>query len=155
MKYRRDYRIRYRVRSALAVGLFAAGLFVVVGNATWAQRNELTRASRDAVDLIPVDLGWLPGETPIPGVFPNAPEDGLGAERYHYVDAAGVKRTSVLVYMDPSIAKRAAKRNNVRSLAVNEGGSVWYEYDTVMPGVLNLRDIPESAVEVQKRCQAS
>ncbi|MCH8147332.1 MAG: S8 family serine peptidase, partial [Planctomycetes bacterium] len=151
MKFRRDYYIRYRLRSALAVGLFAGGLFVAVGNATWAQRYELTAPSQDAVELIPEDLGWLPGETQIPGVFPNAPEDELGAERIHYVDAAGVKRTSVLVYMDPAIGKRAAKRNNVRALAAKEGGVVWYEYDTVMPGVLNLRDIPESAVEALKK----
>ena len=108
MKYRRDYCNRYRLRSALAVGLLAAGLFVALGNATWAERFELAEPSQSAVNLIPEDLGWLPGETPVPGVFPNAPVDDLGAERIHYVDAASVKRTSVLVYMDPSISKRAA-----------------------------------------------
>ena len=46
MKFRRDYYFRYRLRSALAVGLFAAGLFAAVGNATWAQRYELTEPSQ-------------------------------------------------------------------------------------------------------------
>jgi len=151
MKQRRDYLNRFRVRSGLAAGLLAAGLFAVVGTATRAERHELAALNQAAVTLIAEDPGWLAGETPVPGTFPDAATDALGEQRIRYVDAQGVKRTSVLVYMDPSIAKRAVERNEVRAFAAKKGGVVRYEYDVVMPGVLNLRDIPESSIEGLKK----
>ena len=49
---------------------------------------------------------------------------------------------SVLVYMNPG-ANRAA----VNIFANNQGGFVKYEYDTVLPDVINIRDIPPAAVD--------
>jgi subtilisin family serine protease len=53
---------------------------------------------------------------------------------------------SVLVYMDPPLAKSAPLRADVRAFAAQVGGKVKYEYKAAMPNVLNLRDIPESQI---------
>ena len=56
----------------------------------------------------------------------------------------GVQRgnVSVLVYMNPG-ANRAA----LNIFANNQGGFVKYEYGTVLPDVINIRDIPPAAVD--------
>ncbi len=55
-------------------------------------------------------------------------------------------RTSVLVYMEPTLERHAPQRSSVKALAQQKGGIVKHEYD-VLPNVLNLRDIPESAIK--------
>ena len=55
-------------------------------------------------------------------------------------------RVSVLVHMEP-----ASDRGPVRAFARQHGAKVRYEYKTVMPNVVNLRNLPEAAVEALKR----
>ena len=57
---------------------------------------------------------------------------------------------SVLVHMDPLFTKGTVQRADVRAFAARQRGVVKYEYDTVMPGVMNLRAIPESRLEELK-----
>ena len=57
-----------------------------------------------------------------------------------------VERVSVLVHLDPSLQRSAVEREDVRAFAANQGGLVKYEYKVVLPNVLNLRDIPVSAM---------
>ncbi len=59
-------------------------------------------------------------------------------------------RVSVLVYMDPNLGRQALKRSDVRRLANRLGGKVQYEYRSVLPNVLNLRNIPESRLDALK-----
>ena len=57
-----------------------------------------------------------------------------------------VERVSVLVHLDPSLQRSAVQRADVRAFAANQGGFVKYEYKVVLPNVLNLRDIPVTAL---------
>ena len=62
------------------------------------------------------------------------------------------KRVSVLVHFDPpnagrSAAVAAAQRRDVKAWTGNVGGIVKYEYDIVLPNVINFRDIPSSQLE--------
>ncbi|MGD8653295.1 MAG: S8 family serine peptidase, partial [Desulfobacterales bacterium] len=52
-------------------------------------------------------------------------------------------RASVLVHMDPAPPPGLNPRANVRAFAVANGGVVKHEYNTVLPHVVNLRNIPE------------
>lgn len=92
-------------------------------------------------------------ETPVftPEMGPQAPAAPVTPKALHYTDDAGVKRTSVLVHMEPALLKRAPQRADVRTAAVEAGGKVKYEYDVALPSVLNLRDIPESQLAALER----
>ncbi len=58
---------------------------------------------------------------------------------------------SVLVHTDTAVTAAAARRADMRAFAAQRGGVVKYEYGAALPGVFNLRDIPESAVEALER----
>ena len=68
-----------------------------------------------------------------------------------YVDARGVARTSVLVYMDKQLPRQAAERAQVHNFAAQERATVHYEYTTALPNVLNLRDVPATRIDALKR----
>ena len=53
---------------------------------------------------------------------------------------AQVERVSVLVHLEPG-----TNRGPVRGFAANQGGFVRYEY-TILPNVMNLRNIPVTAL---------
>jgi subtilisin family serine protease len=55
-------------------------------------------------------------------------------------------RISVFVHVQP-----AADRGPIRAFASEKGGIVKYEYKTVLPNVMNLRNIPVTAVAALKR----
>ena len=139
-------------RSTRLLGLVVGGVCLVALWPSFAEVNEIARP--DAVNasvLVAEESPWLPDDIREPGAFPNAMPSELGAAEFHYTDTQGVKRTSVLVYMKPTTAKRGVERNEVRTLAASAGGRVKYEFDVVMPGVMNLRDIPESEIENIKK----
>ena len=57
--------------------------------------------------------------------------------------ALALGRVSVLVHLDPAPPPGLNPRANVRAFAVANGGVVKHEYHTVLPHVVNLRNIPE------------
>ncbi len=85
----------------------------------------------------PHPAGISPGQPGIQGDAPPANDPNL--------PRAG--RVNVLVSLDPALAANAAERAGVRSFAGANGGVVKYEYRTVLPHVLNLRDIPAGQVQ--------
>lgn len=56
------------------------------------------------------------------------------------------ERVSVLVHLDP--AKDGLERPALKSFAAHIGAYVKYEYDTVLPNVLNLRDVPRKELDL-------
>jgi len=135
-------------RSTQLLGLIVGGVCLAAVPPLIAGGGEIARPDEaNASVLVADEVTWLPDEERVPGGFANAVPSDLGAAQVHYTDSRGVKRTSVLVYMKPETAKRGIERNDVRALAARSGGQVKYEYDVVMPGVMNLRDIPESEIE--------
>ena len=130
-------------RSTQPLGLIVGGVCLGVVWPALAGVNEI--AQRDVLNasvLVAEEASWLPDEERGPGIFPDGPPSELGAAKLHYIDTAGEERTSVLVYMEPTTARRGIERNKMRTLAARAGGLVQYEYDIAMPGVMNLRDIP-------------
>ncbi len=66
---------------------------------------------------------------------------------------AGVERgrKSIFVYMAQELRRDAAQRGNVKQFAANRGGSVKYEYTTVLPNVLNIRNLTPADIEAIKK----
>ncbi len=65
------------------------------------------------------------------------------------------KLVSVLVHLrDPALSRSraiaAARRRDVKAWAGNVGGFVQYEYKSVLPNVINLRNVPASRIAVLK-----
>ena len=91
---------------------------------TWAQAEAVPATElKPAPELQPAEDAIAQADLPSPkGVQPG--------------------NVSVLVYMNPG-ANRAA----VNIFANNQGGFVKYEYDTVLPDVINIRDIPPAAID--------
>ncbi len=58
---------------------------------------------------------------------------------------------SVLVYMKPTLGRSSAERANVKAFTADRGGLVKYEYTTVLPNVLNLRNLTAQDVEALKK----
>jgi len=66
--------------------------------------------------------------------------------------AAGAEdRFSVLVHFEQGLKRASSERREVKSFATQRGGSVRYEYKSVMPNVINLRNLSASAIEELKR----
>ncbi|RJP36644.1 MAG: hypothetical protein C4547_07045 [Phycisphaerales bacterium] len=82
------------------------------------------------------------------GPWPHAPQEPQAAPATPPDTAPG--RLSVLVHMNPSLALNAQERANVRAFAAASGGFVRYEYTTVLPHVLNLRNIPPASLAALK-----
>ncbi len=55
-------------------------------------------------------------------------------------------RVSVLVYLEPAQARGLDAKPAVRQFAAERQGYVKYEYDTVLPNVINVRNIPQDQV---------
>jgi len=55
-------------------------------------------------------------------------------------------RVRVLVYVQPGV-----KRGPIHAFAKGNGGVVKYEYKTIMPNVMNLRNIPDTTIEALKK----
>jgi subtilisin family serine protease len=134
--------------------LLAAGTAVVVGlYAVEVRSDEGVRGGIPAAPrseaVLQIDEAYLEAGPGMPGVVagaPIAPEQDLSADG----PRAKPGLVSVLVYTDPTLKVDTFQREDVRAFARQRGGEVKYEFDVVLPGVLNLRDIPESALEELK-----
>jgi subtilisin family serine protease len=60
-------------------------------------------------------------------------------------------RFSVLVHFEQGLKRASNERRDVKNFAVARGGRVRYEYKSVMTNVINLRNVPASAIEELKR----
>ncbi|MFH1110596.1 MAG: S8 family serine peptidase [Planctomycetota bacterium] len=100
--------------------------------------------------ILQIDEAYLAtGPPSAPGVIAGAPV----ADENAMPDGPRAKAgfASVLVYTDPASKSNALHRANVRAFAAKRGGMVRYEYDTVLPGAMNVRDVPETAIEELKK----
>ncbi|MEM7249493.1 MAG: S8 family serine peptidase, partial [Acidobacteriota bacterium] len=61
------------------------------------------------------------------------------------------ERLSVLVWLDSTAPLHSAKREDVKRFATEGGGFVRYEYRTVLPDVVNVRNVPRSLLEELRR----
>ena len=71
----------------------------------------------------------------------NVPQRGAIASLQRQGQREQPQRLSVLVHIEPG-----ANRGPVRAFAADHGAQVRYEYKTVMPGVINIRNLPEPAI---------
>jgi subtilisin family serine protease len=65
----------------------------------------------------------------------------------HGVNAMAPGTVSVFVHMNPALSRLSVERAEVKNFAMQRGAFTKYEYKTVMPNVLNLRNIPANAVQ--------
>ena len=100
--------------------------------------------STDSIQLDVDPLYWIDGPTLLPGLAPGAP--------LTEVDPVPVdsRLRRVLVYMEPTLQRGSTERVEVKVFTAEVGGFVKYEYPTVMPDVLNLRDLTDADVEALK-----
>ncbi|MFH0983586.1 MAG: S8 family serine peptidase [Planctomycetota bacterium] len=138
---------RSRLTPGLLVAVAACG--VVVVSVTGSDRTEPadhSRASASDVQL-QVDEAYLDlGGPTAPGEIVGAPvadAESLSEVGPRYQPGLA----SVLVYMDPALRSDSIQRADLRAFAAERRARVKYEYDTVMPDVINLRDVPESEIE--------
>jgi subtilisin family serine protease len=127
----------------VAVALLAVGTGVdwSAGGADDAVPKVLTESIQLGVD----PLYWIDGPSFRPGTPPGAPlaeGDPVPVEP---------KLRSVLVYMKPTLQRASAERADVKAFTTQAGGLVKYEYSTVMPNLLNLRDLTDADVEGLKK----
>jgi len=109
----------------LVVALFAAGFLGVPA----------------ADDVVSLSLEERAGR-----VTPD-PEQATLAERHGPANVQPPGHKSVLVYMDPALGRQAPERAAMKGFANQLGAFVKYEYGAVMPHLLNLRNVPEQAIQ--------
>ncbi len=131
---------------------FVAAVAVVGGYTLDARPPERMDVKPDHWIEMQVDPAYQTGATPLPvkikGEFVEGVLDGPPAGDPNTMKPGHV---SVLVHMEPTLTKSAVERVSVRNLAAKSGGRVQFEYTTVMPNVLNLRDIPEGKLASLKK----
>ena len=81
------------------------------------------------------------------GVTPRSP---LPEDDPALTNPGASKLKSVLVYMDRSLQRASTERANVKAFTAQAGGFVRYEYKTVLPNVMNLRDLTDADIEALK-----
>ena len=118
-----------RFFTSAAIGLLAIGLIAGWHLAAEATENDTT---------LRIEEGAALG---VPGL-----EQPTDAQKYG-VNAQPPGRVSVLVYMEPMLNRMAAERQAVKGLAIQHGGFTKYEFKSVMPNVLNLRNVPVESLE--------
>jgi subtilisin family serine protease len=92
----------------------------------------------DDSQLTSVDTG-MPGQF---GEPERAPADDPESKALRATEGP----RSWLVYMDPALAKDSPERASVKAFAAQRGGIVKYEYDAVLPHVMNLRKLTAADV---------
>jgi subtilisin family serine protease len=86
-------------------------------------------------------LAW-PALVRAESVSPNQASERFDDSIFKSSPAGQPERLNLLVHIKPK-----AKRGPVRTFANQRSGNVRYEYKTVMPNVINLRNIPATAVK--------
>jgi len=135
-----------RIRSSLllrAPYLSLATLFAGL-TMTGAYAGQVTEKQQ-----VTIDPTYYESTEPLtPGAVVGAPtSDELPANDPR---ALAPGRTSVLVHMAPNAGPQSNERANVRAFAAQRGGVVKHEY-AVLPNVINIRDIPKTAVDALKQ----
>ncbi len=127
-------------------GIVAASICLLAGIAIAGEPADLQRVD----PVLQVDPAYVAAELPVqPGTPVSVP-----AEADSIVDtkvSAGlqpiqVERTSVLVHFHPALQRHAVERDQVKRFAADKGGFVRYEYKSVMPQVINLRNLPKNEI---------
>jgi subtilisin family serine protease len=130
-------------RSRVSMTSLVALACIVMASTSSAEQAEDAKRLR-------VDEAYYSSMDPMqPGTIADSPEPyELTAD-----DPRALRpgRVSVLVHMDPVLDRVPANRANVKTFATQRGGVVKHEYGVVMPNLINLRDIPQSAVEALKK----
>ena len=138
---------RLRLAMLAGAGLLSGSLWLLVacGNSETTQLgSEAENQPSATTQLQPapqtLTMPAWPGQ--LPGASPSDESVLADANREAQNDTPAPERVSVMVYL-----KADADRGPVRAFAGAQGGFVRYEYKTVLPDVMNLRDIPGGAVE--------
>ncbi len=146
----RPKRRRMWVPAMTAVVIMGAGVVWTASGADGAKLGRMRTVPTNTVQL-QIDEAYYEAVGPrLPGEIVGAPiQEDLEA-----VPVGGPRGkpglVSVLVYMEEGTIASAIERADVRAFAAQRGGVVKYEYNAVLPNVLNLRDIPESQVDALK-----
>ncbi len=131
----------------------------IVGIATLAGEGSASAGSGEILNVTAIQLqlgssndAWAADAVRIPGASPAAAiAVPMTKHPLVYFDNAGLKRVSVLVYMNPTLTKQSVQRKGVRTFTATMKGTVKYEYGAVMPNVLNIRDYPESQIDALRK----
>ena len=128
------------MRTRMERRTLATGSILAIAAAVWTT-VAITQAG-PRLDRIPDNAGQAVEltaiEAPTVRELPST-EEQIADHEIGRARAQG--RVSVLVHMDP--AKGPNPRAAVRAFAAANQGVVRYEYDTVLPDVINVRNIPE------------
>ena len=127
--------------------LVATVLLLVAGSGPSAVERE---TAGDARRLTSRHAGGAGRTSPVLVAGESRPgESGVrvGPQRGVDPELARMARESVFVFMDPTLARESSERRGVRKFARECGASVRFEYETVLPDVVNVRDISEVDVE--------
>lgn len=138
---------RLRVAMLAGAGLLSGGLWLLAacGNSETTQLgSEAENQANATTQLQPapqtLTMPAWPGQ--LSGAAPSEGSVLADASREAQNDTPAAERVSVMVYLTVG-----ADRGPVRAFAGAQGGFVRYEYKTVLPNVMNLRNIPGAAVE--------
>ncbi len=138
-----------RLRSAgawrLLILVASAGMAAVAGGSDEGQRYQPNTSHKSHVGVANPSG---PAAGPITARdIANAPDPIIPQQAIGQPAAADL--VSVFVHFAPTavagdLRASAAQRNGVRDWAANAGGHVKYEYKTVLPNTINLRNIPRA-----------
>ena len=138
----------------LRTGCLVASVAVVglVATDAWSRGRGQTRHGQAVKESAPPHAYGLRNSGHIPARLEESFDAAaIEPDEVKPVAPEAKRRVSVLVHFDSPRAGRgaervAAQRRAVKAWAGNVGGIVKYEYDVVLPNVINLRNVPASRV---------